>query len=598
MVSLVDRIIDEASEKKPSLVDRIVAGEDFGLGAQPKAALPSRDVERRARAEGPPTLRESLTQLAGDVAPIALATAGSVLAPQFAIPLRLAAAAPRLAPLIASFLGGTAGGAAGGGVEAAIEGRPVVEGAKRRGGEAALGEAIGGPIGLGLGAGVRAAFGRAVPGAQQAVEFAAKEGLPISPADIFPGKLTKGVQKVADSVGLGRAKKIEEIFKMTDGDPSPVLARIASQESSDILSDLPRLSSEATRIIGGELEPGKLGKLVIDDKVEAAFKRFTDAIGGNKVTTHAPIIQDKLREVLGAERALDIQEEGIVNFAEKFLSRLEGGVTPEVLFETRKRLEKLAPKKGGQAGRRVGEIRDAFKAQFVELADDPKALGLLSEANFVLTFRGALKGKEGAAIRKAVTEGNEQGVIRGLFASKDSSLLNGFKSQLSDDQFRALLAGNLTDMLRVSAKDNFLRGDILKNRLDSMPKFQRKLYSPDTLKAMENLAELARLSKSVTGQGPKDIFQTIVQGSLIGSAGFIPGDIPFAPDQPEEQAAAAAGAVVVARMLMNPKSRLTQFLLTGRGGALARQLPRVLARGAIGALSPQFEDGTLAIPTR
>lgn len=189
---------------------------------------------------GTPVEEFSETALAPDNLPTTLATAGSLLVP----PLQAGAAAARVAPLLGRLGLGTggllglgargaarfgpsigaagAGGAIGGGTAEAVRGGGLLDiaaEAGRSGAEQAGAEAAGAGIGavaartaapaLGLltdqsRRALRFARGNTLP-ESRGILFGRERALPVSPADVAPGRLQTAVQAVADTLIPSRA---------------------------------------------------------------------------------------------------------------------------------------------------------------------------------------------------------------------------------------------------------------------------------------------------------------------------------------------------------------------------------------------------------
>lgn len=594
---------DDFSDKigltqQPAFTGRIPEGmdvRDFDVNASdippgfvPEPPKPKTFKEKLFGREGTPLMPGAeVVKFAYENPDVVLSTAASLAAPQLALPAwasRLSqggSIARTVAPVVSTAITNApqlaaagVGGAVGGGVKEALNnpeatlgsiGREVLE----SGGEQALAEGVG--IGTSALAGKLLAPGAKVvtQEARKVLDFAKEHGLKVNPARIAPSGTAKVVDEATDAVVTGRAakyflgdKKIAKVLDTANPDANNLITQVTKVygENSPGLEQTVKSASKAIQDGLEQWQP----------KVEAKYLKFTEAIGGRERWTPYPKLREVMEQIKASESALaGGKDEVTTGFISNFLGKYSGQVSAEDLYKQYKRLGKI---KGDKHN--IGLLRDAFKAEFADLASatSDDAIKLLNEANkeYVLGKKYFKNNKVVKDIAAGALEENK--VTVRLFRDGEYSTLRQLEANIPKENFDNLLRLNLENIIQnnsVAGENPFIKildGRKLLSWIDKNPK-TFGLYPKETQEAVRNLALYAKYHMPEALSGSKD-FMSAVTGSAL-KTGALGTTLKFAGAD-----LSGAGVVIpsiaapaMAWDMMNPGGLLTRWL-TGSEGPL------------------------------
>lgn len=545
---------------------------------------------------------------------IALATVGSVLAPEVAV-LPYAAAELQAMPFVKQMLlraampfvknapsiaAATGGGGMGGAIKEAMrpeDGTPkdIGAAAARSATEMGLAELFG----TGLTAGLQKVFapnaGNLTKQYDDLLEFATKNKLPLNPSDVTTGKTAKVVEGIADIGVPGRfanQRAYKEIAKQLDTsvpEANNLIAKTIEVEGkrapgSKVMGESLRTSLEEAL--------ARTGDASVPKRVDAKYKSFVDAIGGKARVSNYENLQSVMRDIEYAERKLaGGADDATLSFIDNFKSKHANGITAHDLYEQYKRLNKV----GGES-RNLGALRDAFKQEFEKLGAESgdSALTLLNEAHkSSILFDKYLKNNR---TLKSIVSGavpDDQITVR-LFQGNPESIntLKYLRAHVPKETFDDMLTQNLANMIKNNSKSpagtfaRYLDGAALEKVINKNRKVLEAFYPPQTVKAMDNLALYAKANAESLQLADRSWAEALAAPASIGGAVGLFRKLADLDPTGLGVIIPEVASYPVARSLMKPDGVMFQWLTKGA------KVPEAVNQGLMLGGRAVFQDAS------
>lgn len=517
---------------------------------QPRQPVSPEQAEIMGRMEQdiPTTLTElpgesgagrTMGELAVENAPAIGATVGSVLAPQIGVPAAVArfgpAAAKLLGPIVSNaprVLAAGAGGAAGGAGREAIANPEASMGdiagaALESGREMAAAEA-GGIMAIGalnkiLSPGVKTITEEG----KKLLKFAKANKLPLKPSAVAPSWTAKTAEATADAFLPSRVvkqfqnKKIANVLTTSTPEANNLIAKVTQVHGAS--------SPGMDKTIRSSTKAIKLGLEKWQPKVEAKYDTFLKAIGGKERWTDYPKLREAMDAIKSTEGALTAGADDVTTkFIDAFQGKYSGQISADDLYNQYKRLGHIK----GADKRNLGLLRDAFKAEFDDLAkatgDD--AAKLLNEANkeYILGKKYFKNNRIVNQIAKGELPDNQ--VTVRLFRDGEYGTLKQLEANIPKEHFEDLLRLNLENMVQNSSAPGanpfvqILDGNKLLKWIDRNPK-TIGLYPKETQEALRNLALYAKYHAPEALSGTKDFVSAMT--SAAAKTGAVGGALKY-----------------------------------------------------------------------
>lgn len=556
-----------------------------GAPAQPQTLANNPLAQRLGLADR--TIEPGNQMIPGQIPPenraMALATLGSMAAPEIAAPAwlaRLGWAAPLAKPLVqnaaripAAGLGGAAGGAMSE-MQANPQATPgsVGQAALQSGKEMSLAELGGaylGPVIQKLAAPGAAAMTGA---GKNLLEFAKKYKVPLSPTEVSPSVAGKITEATLDNFvpsrmvnDLYRKKALTRFNQLMTEIPSEVgQVRGSEQISLDMMDALDKV------LIGTE-------------KAAKASRESFLATVGPKKSLSVPATIEALKNA--SANAVDPAVERFVLAKLNKLGRNKT-MTAEDLETTLSQLSKVRSKGDEKF---LEKIRTAIKKDFEMGGADMTKLDQSNE--LFRTKFGVLKGRTAKKLKADVAQGVEPTYLtENLFRDENSQLVAELEKQvtkgtLPKETWDALRAQNLANMIKNASRESpnyigqmVIDGQKLERLIKTNQRMLKAVYkdSPGTLEALNNLATLAKASRSDVYKLEKGMGEAMKVQNL---AGIVAGGYANLP----AMVSAIGGSMALAQSLMKPNGLMKTWLTTGfkNAGKVGAEAGKFTVRNAL-----------------
>ncbi len=541
-------VLEEPEKKERDFLDK--TADIFKLAA---VASPGGGVSM----PGLPQEQEQIRQTGREALPVVGATIGSVMAPPLALPAalsRLGAVGKVAAPFVEnapSILGAFTGGAVGGAGRAATAEGPVTAGdVASEALEAGLREGVGETVGVGAGAllsKVLAPFGKALSDkTQDVMAFAKEKNIPLPPSASRPSLAAKAIEGGTDAFLPSRL--VNDRYR-----------KVAVVRFNQLMTEIPQevgplkgndeIAQETLRefqriFTGKEAE----GKRLADE--------FLQGIGHN---TEVPVTKtlETLKEI--QKNAADPSLREFVQTKLQTTFADAKAITASDLETTLRQVGKVKPKGDTKF---LEKLRNAIKADFGEAGADMSKLAGSNEA-----FKeniGLLASQTAKQLKAASAKGfTPPALTVKIFKSGNEGFVKALEKELSPEVWDSLRAQNLANMIDNAATESkrmlglkVIDGDKLEKIIKNNRSVLEVAYknNPETLKALDNLAALAKASKGNLAQFEKGLSSNAFTGNLALGGGAAYAD-------PVMLVAGSTGSMLLAKSMM--KGTMNKWLTTG-----------------------------------
>lgn len=447
-------------------------------------------------------------------------------------------------------------------------------------------EMIGQPVAAGIGKLIAPNASRMTPEAERVLSTSRELNAPISPSAVVPSTPARALEKGSEGVVTGKPMMNYQRQKTVKAINTEI-GRI--QEGAGIPGEAELVGKEVKEALGGE------GGAV--ENFWATSKNLYDefyktANQGAAPAVNVDPLRKKMHELLGPELQLPKaqQDEKLVSFIQDVLENQPKEMAPKQLHEIQKRLYDIGISDRGkvktlkeaidQAWEGYGQTIEAdvlgalqkargqFKEGMTELVENPLVKRLIKDESLPGSVR------PGNVISQIYQPGNEK-VIANLGKYLPGKTVEDMNARYLANFFdeRSPIGQRVVKSVGM---EKYIDGDALLKAVRAHKSILDEVFDPKTVRALENLALLAKASmndvRALQNQGMGSLAQVLnlgAGGGAVTSALTGGGSLPVAG-----VVAGAAAAPGIARSLMAPngilKTWLTEGLMRGPKGAMVR----------------------------
>lgn len=501
------------------------------------------------------------------------------------------AAAPfltgQLAPLMVRAGGG---GALGGAIESFFNEKPMFESALEGGTEMAGAEALGGLAFKGGQKVLSPAAGKVSELGGKVMSYAKEKGLPFNPADLYPTWASRGIEKILSVAIPSRyamqdtKQKVANLLTLPPDRANNFIYQNAMIEGKQAVENTGEMVSVGVSRALEKIRPPKGSG--IKGEVEDAYDKFIVSLGPD-ARTDFPKLRGAFETIRAEQNKLpDVQQdEEVLKFISSLEKKFKGGMTGADLHASLRRFSHLKHAED----RNMGILRDAFKDQFEEMAEQyggGSAKELLKTANKTWEDANKFTGGRTGQFVKNIASGSidDNALTVKIFRTGNEELLSQLERRLTKEEWDNLRALNLENMLNNSGMDisgnKYIDGDKLLAMFEKHEEVLKKYYPKETIEAMKNLALYAKASRKMVREHNMPVLDfgsaaiTALGAAGLGRQSGISDFQTSRPELHQDQGGGPGidysriligGAVTygLARSLMNPKGAVNKWLTTG-----------------------------------